>query len=665
MGFERPGEEGCVDPMNLKARDKLRIIGAAPGMRADVKNACKRRSQSTSEEEEFDEEDNSLRKRRKLRKKRRDFFKTVSDAESDTEGGSRSGAGSSTDATSGDESGLSEDGYITDTSTVYTLMQRFHNPSPSTEKLNGFEQMRVKRMKAKLPAKLGMNQLAGLLTLALVARPGLTVTVEDVARWLNSETLAWYTAFTALPQHYKANHKKEFQGHDTFTFDRLSSVTWRIASFLPSAKTTRVKSPEKIIILMNHPTNKEERWGDGKSSFEIILERIVVDLSLPTFLVRDILRTMQPLNLVTLTSTVTAYSPDQRDWWDARLPSVMRRLLSFVLLALKFHCALDDQYEHYHSHNLQLLAARTEDNKNHFDVLRWIYLSKLRLDQLMASNLYIREQFQLMNHIGVPDLVPSQDEEKLKFVWPQKDGRREKKFDDIVQMLEGLKVSQDESDTGGNANDSLQPLLDYTKLLVENDRTDPNLVTGLKSLLAMTGNSLDLLIVESRELEKVFKAASISKKKVSNKQNYDVTSECGRFDRNGLVEDYAEDILKGEWKRSDKTSIVIKDKEVFHHLQKKYWFSSPKIREWTKINSKGIHKDKAKRDLHNKHILTQLPDNFSWVLQYFSCYANIEPVSLLGELADIENMILHLDQDYFGFFKTVKTVKTAKKRHAK
>merc|ERR1712241_1362767 len=126
------------------------------------------------------------------------------------------------------------------------------------------------------------------------------------------------------------------------------------------------------------------------------------------------------------------------------------------------------------------------------------------------------------------------------------DGTREKKFDDIVQMLEGLKVSQDESDTGKNANDSLQPLLDNTKLLVENDRTDQKLVTGLKSLLAMTGNSLDLLIVESRELEKLFKAASISKKKVSNKQNYDVTSECGRFDRNGLVEDYAEDILKGE-----------------------------------------------------------------------------------------------------------------------
>ena len=220
----------------------------------------------------------------------------------------------------------------------------------------------------------------------------------------------------------------------------------------------------------------------------------------------------------------------------------------------------------------------------------------------------------------------------------------------------------------------MQPLLDNTKLLVENDRTDQKLVTGLKSLLAMTENSLDLSIVESRELEKLFKAASISKKKVSHKQNYDVTfpgrSECGRFDSwrlhgDSMVEEYAEDILKGEWKRSDKTSIVIKDKELFHQLQKKYWFSSPKIRDWTKINSKGIHKDKAKRDLHNKHILTQLPDNFSWVLQYFSCYANIEPVSLLGELADIENMILHLDQDYFGFFKTVKTVKTAKKRHAK
>ena len=79
MGFERKGEEGCIETVNLKYIDKLKIIGAAPGMRS---SHGKRRKIESPGEEEFDEADQSIRKRRRMRKKRRDFFQTFSDAES-------------------------------------------------------------------------------------------------------------------------------------------------------------------------------------------------------------------------------------------------------------------------------------------------------------------------------------------------------------------------------------------------------------------------------------------------------------------------------------------------------------------------------------------------------------------------------------------------------
>ena len=80
MGFERRGEEGCIQPENLKFIDKLKIVGAAPGMQP--RHFAKRKNVEASDEEEFDDDDQSIRKRRRMRKKRRDFFQTFSDAES-------------------------------------------------------------------------------------------------------------------------------------------------------------------------------------------------------------------------------------------------------------------------------------------------------------------------------------------------------------------------------------------------------------------------------------------------------------------------------------------------------------------------------------------------------------------------------------------------------
>ena len=88
MGFENPGEEGCLHPINLKRRDKIAIIGAAPGFANSACAGIKKKKPNQTEDEE-DEDDGlseaSLKSRRKLKKKRRDFFKTFSDAESGAE----------------------------------------------------------------------------------------------------------------------------------------------------------------------------------------------------------------------------------------------------------------------------------------------------------------------------------------------------------------------------------------------------------------------------------------------------------------------------------------------------------------------------------------------------------------------------------------------------
>ena len=81
MAFERTGEEGCVDPSNLKFRDKLALIGAAPGLVPGFGKPRKGQEVSSSEEEDEDQEF-SLRKRRRMKKKRRSYFQRMSGAES-------------------------------------------------------------------------------------------------------------------------------------------------------------------------------------------------------------------------------------------------------------------------------------------------------------------------------------------------------------------------------------------------------------------------------------------------------------------------------------------------------------------------------------------------------------------------------------------------------
>ena len=127
-----------------------------------------------------------------------------------------------------------------------------------------------------------------------------------------------------------------------------------------------------------------------------MLTRVLDDLSLPSSLAKDITRTFSPLHLLTMSSEIGEYKEGSRrrggqklafeSWQLTGFPSVLKRLLALILLCLKFHFSLDDQFEYYHSHNIDLIRKHGESDalkrnnlqelasEKHFDVLEWIRL---------------------------------------------------------------------------------------------------------------------------------------------------------------------------------------------------------------------------------------------------------------------------------------------------
>ena len=142
-----------MDHFNMPLREKINIIGAAPGITEQHLRKRKRKAESEFEDEEEEEEDEgfSLKKRRRQRKKQKNYFKTLSEAGSASEmdptsprKSSHSGerceiiiglfdgihpAGRSSLSTDHeDQSGVSDEGYIMDMSLVAKLIDNFDKP---------------------------------------------------------------------------------------------------------------------------------------------------------------------------------------------------------------------------------------------------------------------------------------------------------------------------------------------------------------------------------------------------------------------------------------------------------------------------------------------------------------------------------------------------------
>ena len=96
-------------------------------------------------------------------------------------------------------------------------------------------------------------------------------------------------------------------------------------------------------------------------------------------------------------------------------------------------------------------------------------LSKLRLDYLMSRNISIRDQFSALSNIGTPDLTRGQEIDKLKIVCHPMEGRiKEEKWEEMAKLLAGLSLGR-AADSMAPVNNTTQPLLENTKLLVNTD----------------------------------------------------------------------------------------------------------------------------------------------------------------------------------------------------
>ena len=87
---------------------------------------------------------------------------------------------------------------------------------------------------------------------------------------------------------------------------------------------------------------------------------------------------------------------------------------------------------------------------------------------MMSSNYKLRDQFSVMNSISTIPLTQEQELEKFKFLYPE-GGRGERKFDEIIKLLDSLSVekrsNQPEEDS------SLKPILQCTQNIIQNEST--------------------------------------------------------------------------------------------------------------------------------------------------------------------------------------------------
>lgn len=189
--------------------------------------------------------------------------------------------------------------------------------------------------------------------------------------------------------------------------------------------------------------------------------------------------------------------------------------------------------------------------------------------------------------------------------------------------------------------------------------SSPRVKTAMEKLLDMPNFTLTLRMIDDKVNRALFNSIQrgVKRVKLKNNRKAEIKHQQTRANANSNSQtrkkrrEFLLEMMHRRIKRSTHDSVTIKSKgsESFAKVTPTYWFSGPLHR------TDCLERFSPARQMAlDKHVLHGLPDNFSWCLQYFASYAQISNVSLLQELSDIENLILHLDKDYFGSMRSTK-----------
>lgn len=445
-----------------------------------LNKALRDRTKPEVETPESDSDDESeietREQRKKRRKKRREFLKSMSEGSvSEVPQSSRQ----STSQSEGDSSWVTTDSETeTDESGASTCSNlSLSDKSVIMERSRHKMGVREKFQSKELPTHISLNQLVYCLTLSVVGRPHAALTTADMAYLFNKDILSYRSAVRNLPTDYKVlpNEVSMYYGKTTFSEGKICRGVYRLASFIGLGN-----------VVLSTPT-----------TMKIILSNYLLEMSLPSSICQDIVSAVEMSHMLSLQYPVDKYDPSVTKWGKKQLPSVAARALALILLHLKFHFGLDDQYEELASHNARKfnMSGDKEGEEPAFDFIDWLRLSKLRLDLMMTREVSFREQFRDLAHVGTGDLTAEAAEREARInderMCPRGDGSQSLvKMEQLVKLIEQLKPEGIEKEEWCELG--LLPLHTWTTFHVSKQYLDERSRNHLSSLLECQQHTLDI-----------------------------------------------------------------------------------------------------------------------------------------------------------------------------
>ncbi len=362
---------------------------------------------------------------------------------------------------------------------------------------------------------------------------------------------------------------------------------------------------------------KEVELGNMTS----LLKRYLREFSLPKYLSKMLLRSLEATGIFNLSYKFEKYRKDPS--FCRPLPSMDLRALALILFGLKYLYGLDDESEYY------------QRNANTFDVIRWLKLSRKRVFVACKYSTIFHSRFsaeffpQVKLHPSA--IHPYLKQYRLKLSELRNVPGAKHRFyagdeESSIKLGKALNIPKFEQDFNAASLDNLKgrksrtPLFEFSRHWLErtHDQDDALDKDELKELLGMHQMKIQLKSVdESNELIEVEPSIVLAKLCL----NQEKAPESVMFTNN-----------------TQKMGV-----EGGKNFSPLYWTAAYIGGAIKATDSQVNHTKDA-----NCRLLTLLPDNFAWILRYFSAVADVKPTELYAELIHLETFLVDVKPDYFG-----------------
>ena len=373
---------------------------------------------------------------------------------------------------------------------------------------------------------------------------------------------------------------------------------------------------------------------------DCVLKRYLKEFSLPKYLAKMLKRSLGNCDqLYNLAFQFEKYQIPKKNYKEENANPVLAsdiRAVALILFSLKYLYGIDDMSE-YHNRN-----------QGCFEVVKWMQLSRKRafLACKHSSQLhkYVKKLFPGLK------MTPACWYNYLQTARGKQSEMRNVASDSIVnrrfyageeEMAKDLAIKFDtnrfQEDFKSarketfDCRHSKTPFYDFAHHYIEvndgNEETSLD-VKDLKALLAMHKSKIKLKFVNS----------------ATDKEQIDNISPppfvLGKLPSAHCNERKIENVVfNSELKPNSKGDS---EEGRTYNYRPLYW-TSTLSKTLTALDKNCNHTSDS-----NSHILSMLPENFAWILQYFSSVMDIRPSELYTELLKVEAIVLKNHPDYFG-----------------